>query len=118
MSYARFGANSDVYLYSHAGGFVDCCGCKLTVDSSVELHSVEGITAHMREHVDAGHQVDPELLDAATYEGEDFVAMCDIFMCRENTGHEGGHTPLSDLFPNGQAIRDRQLAPWRAATND
>lgn len=104
MSYARFGATSDVYVYAHVGGFVECCGCKL--GDNWEHHSAAEIVDHLREHVAAGHLVAERLLDPAVYPSEDFVPMCDFFMCRELQGHSGGHTPLADELY--QLIRAQQ----------
>lgn len=103
MSYARFGENSDVYVYSHVGGFIECCGCIL--GDKWDFHSVAEIVTHLHEHVEAGHKVHPELLDPAMYEDERFVAMCGTFMCREETGHDGPHTPVKDA--RHEAIRAR-----------
>lgn len=30
MAYARFGENSDVYVYKHISGYIECCNCVLT----------------------------------------------------------------------------------------
>lgn len=111
MSYARFGASSDVYVYDDAGGYIACCGCIL--GNEWDFHSVDEIVTHMQEHVDAGHKVNPSLLDPDTFSDCRFVAMCHVFMCREDEGHDGEHTPLragalGDL-ERLQAIRDRQI---------
>jgi hypothetical protein len=80
MSYARFGAGgSDIYLFAHAGGFVQCCGCAIhTIDDdfgfpSVNLTSAEDVVTHLRAHVDAGHHVEERLLDPKLYPADDFV---------------------------------------------
>jgi hypothetical protein len=80
MSYARFGeGGSDVYLFAHVGGFVQCCGCVLLrladdFDSpSVNLTSAESVVSHLREHVTAGHHVEEGLLDPKLYPADDFV---------------------------------------------
>lgn len=108
MSYARFSDESNVYVFPHAGGYVQCCGCSL--DDVWNYHSAPEVVAHMQAHVEAGHKVPEYLLDPTLYEDGDFVAMCDIFMCHKQTGHEGEHTPLSGRFENGEQIRARQIA--------
>lgn len=56
MSYARFGeGGSDVYLFSHVGGYVNCCGCSLVDDA--RLTSSGEVLRHLREHVYAGDHV-------------------------------------------------------------
>lgn len=104
MSYARFGEGSDVYVYPDTGGYVACCGC--SIGDKWDFHSAPEVVAHMREHVLAGNTVPDYLLDESLYGPEDFVAMCSTFMCREQVGHEGPHTPLKD--ERSKAIRARE----------
>lgn len=96
MSFARFSDSSDVYVYSDVGGYIACCGCIL--GDKWDYHSVDEIVAHMEQHVTAGHTIPSDLLDPETYDGETFVPMCAVFMCREDEGHEGLHTPLRDYL--------------------
>lgn len=56
MSYARMGWDgSDVYVYHHANGWIECCGCSIT-EPDVEyevLGFFRAYTArHMLEHLD------------------------------------------------------------------
>ncbi|SIN72537.1 hypothetical protein [Agromyces cerinus] len=94
MSYARFGSGSDVYVYAHVYGFIECCGCAL--GDAWDFHSPADIVDHLREHVAAGHNVPDRLLDEALYPPEDFVGMCMVHMCREDAGHDGDHTPTNN----------------------
>lgn len=104
MSYARFGKNSDVYVYDDVNGYIACCGCIL--GDKWDFHSVPEIIAHMEEHIAAGHTVPEYLTDKDTYEGVSFIPMCSTFMCREDQGHEGDHTPLNDRWTErGERIR-------------
>jgi hypothetical protein len=82
MSYARFGAgpdgeSSDIYLFAHVSGFVQCCGCVLRPwipdEESENLHNATEVVEHLRVHVAAGHNVAEELLDPALYPDDDFV---------------------------------------------
>lgn len=76
MSYARFGADSDVYLFAHVAGFVQCCGCSLRPsadDPAANLHTSGAVVEHLRAHVAAGHRVDEGLINPARYPDDDFV---------------------------------------------
>lgn len=62
MSFARF-SNSDVYIYEHANGFIECCGCILTEPESDEIVGFARLAtpreaiSHLEEHQDAGYDV-------------------------------------------------------------
>ena len=114
MSYARFSETSDVYVFAHVGGFVQCCGCAL--GDEWDFHSAAEVVAHLREHEEAGHVVPEHLFDEALYEADDFVPMCHVFMCRENAGHGGGHAPFRAGHPDIERlelIRSNQIAEQR-----
>lgn len=78
MSYARWGAGSDVYVFAHYLGWVECCGCSLSYSDvheefdSIHLHSREEVVEHMAEHQQAGHNIPTHLLDPYTYDLSDF----------------------------------------------
>ncbi len=65
MSYARFGWDgSDVYVFEHVGGFIQCCACWLNevedgdiFPESTNLKTPREALAHLEEHVSAGHCV-------------------------------------------------------------
>ena len=109
MSYARFSETSSVYVYADVGGYVACCGCIL--GDEWECHSAQEVVAHMREHEAAGHQVPVHLFDEELYPPEDFVAMCSIHLCREQTGHSGEHTAINAKVwgAQGERIRAAQI---------
>lgn len=65
MSFARFSAESDVYVFHSVGDFLDCCGCQLGTGGA--FYSVADLIAHLREHVAAGHMVPEHLFDPETY---------------------------------------------------
>lgn len=54
MSYARFGEDSDVYIYDD-GEKINCCGCKLDGDFASDVF--DDICDHLTRHLDAGHKV-------------------------------------------------------------
>lgn len=70
MSYARFGPKSDVYVYAHWRGHVECCGCLL--GGEWDFHDADAIADHLREHVAVGHKVNPALLAPEFYPATDF----------------------------------------------
>ncbi len=86
-----------------SGCNIFACSCSLGTE---DLHSAEEVVAHMRVHIDAGHTVPAYLLDPTLYPDEDFIAMCDVFMCRGLIGHDGDHTLLNDEL---QSIRERTM---------
>ena len=52
MSYARMGADSDVYVYADAGvGRLRCCGCMADFSTTVAMID------HLREHIANGDAV-------------------------------------------------------------
>lgn len=62
MSFARF-SSSDVYIYEHANGFIECCGCILTEPESDEivgfarLDTPREAISHLEEHQNAGYNI-------------------------------------------------------------
>ena len=69
MAYSRF-ADSDIYIYAHVGGWIECAACWLNEPSdeysllsmSEEIHDDGHLITHVREHVKAGHDVPEGLL--------------------------------------------------------
>lgn len=56
MSYCRFWWNdSDVYVFASVYGGIECCGCKLEGDLTV--NTPEEMIEHLMEHREAGHTV-------------------------------------------------------------
>lgn len=55
MSYVRFSANSDVYIYASIMGGVECCGCRSSMQS-VNLRTRTELVAHLEYHERAGHR--------------------------------------------------------------
>jgi hypothetical protein len=67
MSFARFREGySDVYVYEHANGFIECCGCSITEPTEWEqvgffhANTAQEILDHLDLHIKEGHLV-PEL---------------------------------------------------------
>lgn len=77
MSYARFSATSDVYVYEHVGGFIECCGCGLTEPDEYEdfgffhAKTPREMLIHLDEHKKIGDQVPERCYAAIITEYED-----------------------------------------------
>ena len=64
---------SDLYLFFHVNGCIQCCGCRLGDDW--DFHSGQEVHDHIQEHVKAGHVVRP---DIAGYTAEDWQVEFEI----------------------------------------
>ncbi len=67
MSYARFGKNSDVYVYEHVDGGYRCERCP-TVDSYFHAASASEMARHLLAHRDRGDRVPEDVLHELTVE--------------------------------------------------
>lgn len=63
MSFERF-LSSDVYIYEHVGGFIECCGCSLVDPADdvemfgfAQLKTPREALAHLDEHEAAGDDI-------------------------------------------------------------
>lgn len=62
MSFERF-SSSDIYMFEHVGGFIQCCGCWFSgdwVNESVEFPEFKTpreALAHLDVHENAGHDI-------------------------------------------------------------
>lgn len=62
MSFARFW-DTDIYMFEHVGGFIQCCGCWFSgdwVNESVdfpEFKTPREALAHLDVHENAGHDI-------------------------------------------------------------
>lgn len=69
MSYARMNDESDVYVFEHAGGFIQCCGCSITEPEGIEtfgfanLKTAREALKHLGTHVALGHKVPQKAFD-------------------------------------------------------
>lgn len=74
MSYARFGAGSDVYVFLSVGGYLECCSCAMQNapnDPHVfEAETTEAMLEHLRQHRAAGHQVPEDCIERLKAEAE------------------------------------------------
>lgn len=59
MSFERF-SSSDVYIYEHVGGFIECCGCLFSdwnTEPFPQLNTPREALTHLYKHIDAGHDI-------------------------------------------------------------
>lgn len=80
MSYARFGADSDVYVFCDIAGHLRCCGCALHAHpyGSFRAVTTEAMLTHLAEHTEAGDSVPDYCLQGlrdAAEENDRFCAM-------------------------------------------
>ena len=69
MAYARF-INSDIYIYPHTSGYIECCACWLNEDKdqyslfigNVNITNDDQLRAHLEAHSNAGHNMPESLL--------------------------------------------------------
>ena len=65
MSYARFDDYSDVYMYHHYMGFIECCGCWISDEipegyedvPASRLETPRRAIRHLMEHISRGYKV-------------------------------------------------------------
>lgn len=68
MAYARF-FDSDIYIYAHVGGYIECCACWL--NENLDEYSLFGLSdkitnddqliEHIRQHRQLGHNIPDDL---------------------------------------------------------
>lgn len=60
MSFERF-SSSDVYIYEHVGGFIECCGCLFSnwddSEPFPQLKTPREALAHLDRHEKTGHDI-------------------------------------------------------------
>lgn len=61
MSYCRFSAESDVYVFGTFEGTYECCACSLS--KHWEHETASDMIAHLEAHMAAGHQVPQYAID-------------------------------------------------------
>jgi hypothetical protein len=67
MAYSRF-FDSDIYIYPHVGGYIECCACWLNerLDTglfglSEKITNDEQLIEHIRQHRQLGHNIPDDL---------------------------------------------------------
>jgi hypothetical protein len=69
MAYSRF-FDSDIYIYAHIEGYIECCACWLNekLDTglfglSEKIEDDQYLSNHIDEHIKAGHDIPEGLLE-------------------------------------------------------
>ena len=57
MAYARYGQDSDVYMFETGVAEIECCGCRFSPSRSPSFRTRSEAIAHLRNHRSAGHKV-------------------------------------------------------------
>ena len=67
MAYSRF-TNSDIYIYPHVSGHIECAGCFLnispdedTIFQSTKIYDDETLLMHIVQHAISGHNMPDNL---------------------------------------------------------
>lgn len=89
MSFSRF-SESDVYVFEHVGGYIQCCACILEEDSmGVDLtfgmydaKTPREMLAHLDRHEELGHDVDIARI-RITKEYEDLDAPIEPYVAKQ-----------------------------------
>lgn len=69
MAYSRF-TNSDIYIYSHIDGYIECCACWLNENKeeyslfldNVKIDNDVDLARHLKAHANLGHDMPEGLL--------------------------------------------------------
>jgi hypothetical protein len=69
MAYSRF-TNSDIYIYSHIDGYIECCACWLNESqdeyslflNNVQIDNDVDLARHLKAHAKLGHDMPDNLL--------------------------------------------------------
>jgi len=69
MAYSRF-SNSDVYIYPHIDGYIECCACWLNENkeeyslflANVQIDNDLDLARHLKAHAKQGHDMPEGLL--------------------------------------------------------
>ena len=68
MAYSRF-TNSDIYIYPHIDGYIECCACWLNESqdeyslflNNVQIDNDMDLARHLKAHAKLGHDM-PDML--------------------------------------------------------
>lgn len=80
MAYSRFW-DSDIYIYSHVDGYIECCACWLNeplegeFGLSEKISNDEDLKAHLALHEAAGHEMPKNLYEEIVSDPERYTAL-------------------------------------------
>ena len=80
MAYTRF-SDSDLYIYPHIDGYIECCGCWLNDDhdgyslflNNVKIYNDMDLARHIKAHANLGHDMPEGLLQEILADPDRYV---------------------------------------------
>lgn len=80
MAYTRF-SDSDVYIYPHIDGYIECCACWLNEDhdgyslflANVKIYNDMDLARHIKAHANLGHDMPEGLLQEILADPDRYV---------------------------------------------
>ncbi len=81
MAYSRFW-DSDIYIYPHVDGYIECCGCLLDPSPesglfglSKKIKNDSDLALHLAEHEAAGHKMPKDLYKRITADRHRYIKL-------------------------------------------
>ncbi len=81
MAYSRF-FDSDIYIYAHVEGYIECCACWLNERLDIGLFGLSSkiadddtLARHIDDHIKAGHDIPDGLLEEILHDSERYGRM-------------------------------------------
>jgi hypothetical protein len=82
MAYSRF-TNSDIYIYPHIDGYIECCACWLNEGQdeyslflgNVQIYDDIHLARHLKEHAKLGHEMPKNLLQEILQDDDRYGVM-------------------------------------------
>jgi len=71
MSYCRM-SEGDVYMYPHVYGYIDCCGCSLSIESDAKFYKRSDAIKHLELHIANGDIVPDRAINRLKEEIKEF----------------------------------------------
>lgn len=105
MSFERFGS-SDVYIYEHVGGFIECCGCSLALPDGDEIFGFTSLKTPREalSHLDLHEEIGDDIGGARRRiekEYEDLDAPIEPYV-EDPEVAERRRARMRELFPNSR----------------
>ena len=81
MAYSRF-FDSDIYIYAHVEGYIECWACWLNERLDIGLFGLSSkiadddtLARHIDDHIKAGHDIPDGLLEEILHDSERYGRM-------------------------------------------
>lgn len=114
MSYARFSAQSDVYIYHHYMGFIECCACPITEPQVGEdfgfakLNTAREAIEHLDLHRAAGWKVQNSTYEKIRSEYADLDMQIEPYEEKSSNRFEEIGKRLRDRAAYTQGVKDTE----------